>query len=294
MTGPDPYFDQPRGVMTVIVDGFRLALRALSGAWGPVLITVLIYLLIGPTMRALTGIDPYDLGFGVPEQTVPLVSEPTAAVALGLYGLVNILLLMWVFALLLQHMQRAARPGDASTQDPVSPIGALRRVPAMIGASLLVAFILVLSMALMARAFVALDGMLALVLMLLAVTIGGILTLILMLGPALPVLENTGPIASLSRSTRLVWPCWLRISWLFLLVVLLNIAVTLVLGLAVTLLIQLLHPETLSGILGWILNPLFGVGYMLFGAGLTVSLYYDLLARGAASGDDGQPQASLS
>ncbi len=200
MTGPDPYFDQPRGVMTVIVDGFRLALRALSGAWGPVLITVLIYLLIGPTMRALTGIDPYDLGFGVPEQTVPLVSEPTAAVALGLYGLVGIRLpLMRVFAHVLRQGICSALPDLTATPLTLgircSPIGAFRAgAVRMVGASLLVAFILVLSMALMARAFVALDGMLALVLMLLAVTIGGILTLILVLGPALPVPENTGPI----------------------------------------------------------------------------------------------------
>jgi hypothetical protein len=284
MKGPDPSFGQPRSAMTVIADGLRLPLHALPGAWLPILLTVIIYFLIGPVMKALTGIDPFDLGFGVPVPTELMVAESSAQILAGLYALLNMLLLLWVFAMLLQYLQQAASCGD---QLPLSPGAALRRVPAMVGASMLFGLTLVITVALMTSAFVALDGQFALVLMLAVLLIGSLLTLVLMLGPALPALENTGPIASLTRSAKLVWPHWLFVSWVLFLVFLLNIALTLVLGLVIMLLVQLIHAGTLSALLGWVINPVLGVFYLLFTAGLTVSLYYDLLARRAVPGKDG-------
>jgi len=289
--GPAPSFGQPRSAMTVIVDGLRLPLGALPGTWLPILLTVIVYLLIGPVTKALTGIDPFDLGFGVPAPTEPMVAESSAQILLGLYALVNMLLLIWIFAMLLQYLQQVASGGN---QRPLSPVAALRRVPAMVGASMLFGLTLVITVALMTSALVALDGQFALVLMLAVLLIGGLLTLVLMLGPALPALENTGPIASLTRSAKLVWPHWLFVSWVLFLIFLLNIALTLVLGLVVMLLVQLIHAGTLSALLGWVINPVLGVVYLLFTAGLTVSLYNDLLARRAVPGDDGQPASDIS
>ena len=284
MNGVDPYFDQPRSAMTVIADSLRLPMRALPGAWFPVLLTLIIYLSIGPVMKALTGIDPYDLGFGMPVQIEPLVDESSAEILVGLYALTYILLLLWAFAMLLQHLQQAASSED---RVPLSPTAGLRRVPAMVGASILFGLTLVITVALMASSFVELDRQFALVMMLAVLLIAGLLTTIFILGPALPALEETGPIASLTRSAKLVWPHWLRVSWVLFLVFLLNIALTLVLGLVIMLMVQLAHAETLSALLGWIVNPALGVFYLLFSAGLTVSLYYDLLARRTTPGDDG-------
>lgn len=277
----DPYFEQPRGVLTVLADGFRLAWRTLRGAWYVFLLTVVLYLLAGPIIIALTGQDLRDLGLGASPETEALVDGATAALLLGVFTLLNLFLLLWIVAILIGHMSLLAGAGP---EDATRAMTAVRRVPAMLGASL------VFGAAVVAVALLSawlLGGVLGRQTELAAaaiVVLVAVLVMFLWLAPGLAVLERLGPIRAHWRSATLVLSGWSRVLGLMALIVGLNIALTLTLGLIVTVLFYLITPATLSAVLAWAVNPLLGAALVLVGTGMICSLYWDLRARELGDG----------
>lgn len=277
----DPYFEQPRGVLTVLADGFRLAWRTLRDAWYTFLLTVVLYMLAGPLIIALTGQDLRDLGLVASPETEALVDGATAALLLGVFTLLNLFLLLWIVAILIGHMSLLAGAGP---EDATRAMTAVRRVPAMLGASL------VFGAAVVAVALLSawlLGGVLGRQTELAAaaiVVLVAVLVMFLWLAPGLAVLERLGPIRAHWRSARLVLSGWSRVLGLMALIVGLNIALTLTLGLIVTVLFYLITPDTLSALLAWAVNPLLGAALVLVGTGMICSLYWDLRARERAGG----------
>ncbi|MGB5622518.1 MAG: hypothetical protein WBN65_08495, partial [Gammaproteobacteria bacterium] len=121
----DPYFEQPRGVLTVLADGFRLAWRTLPGAAHVFLLTVALYMLAGPVIIALTGQDLRDPGLGASPETEALVDGATAALLLGVFTLLNLFLLLWIMAILIGHMSLLAGAG-AGPEDATRAMTAVR------------------------------------------------------------------------------------------------------------------------------------------------------------------------
>lgn len=276
----DPYFEQPRGVLTVLADGFRLAWRTLRDAWYTFLLTVVLYMLAGPLIIALTGQDLRDLGLVASPETEALVDGATAALLLGVFTLLNLFLLLWIVAILIGHMSLLAGAGP---EDATRAMTAVRRVPAMLGASLVfgaaVVAVALLSAWLLGGVLGRQTELAAAIVVLVAV-----LVMFLWLAPGLAVLERLGPIRAHWRSARLVLSGWSRVLGLMALIVGLNIALTLTLGLIVTVLFYLITPDTLSALLAWAVNPLLGAALVLVGTGMICSLYWDLRARERAGG----------
>jgi len=272
----DEHFRQPRRLWTVLADGFRLAWRSLPGVWPACLLALVLYTLAGPVITALTGEDPHGLGFGTPSDAEALVEGATAAMLLGLYVVLNLSLLLWITAIFIGAMSRLA-----GVDVPAEPRAALGRLPAMLGAALLYGLAVVVTAGLLGGLLGMLIGWQTDLAALAVIGVVAYLAMLLVLGPGLTVLERAGPIQATVRSVRLVLPCWARVAGLLVIVVLLNIAVALILGLIVTVLIHLVDPDRVATTLAWAVNPILATAFLVVGAGLVCSLYWDLRAREA-------------
>lgn len=275
----DPYFERPRGVLTVLADGFVLAWRVLPRAWQPCLLALVLYLLAGPIITALTGEDPNDLGLGTPSEAEAVVEGATAALLLGLYAVFSLFLLIWITAMLMGSMSLLA----GGEIEPGARV-AVSRVPAMFGAMLLAGLAVAAAAAMLGGLLGVLAGWRTDAAALAVIAAVAFLAMILMLGPGLAVLERVGPIRAMSRSVKLVMPYWARVAALLLIFLLINAGVALILGLLVTVLLHLIHPDTLTALLAHVINPLIGTAFLVVGAGLVCSLYWDLRARARAGG----------
>lgn len=276
----DAHYRQPRRLSTVLADGFRLAWRSLPRAWPACLLALGLYMVAGPVLTALTGEDPNDLGLGSPPDAEALVDGATAAMLLALYVALNLTLLLWITAMLIGEMSRLA-----GFQARSGPRAALGRVPAMLGAVLIYGLAVAVAAGLLGGVLGVVIGWQTDVAALAVVGVVAYLAMVLVLGPGLTVLEQLGPIQAMGRSVRLVLPRWVRVGGLLVLVVLLNVGVALVIGLIVTVLIHLVDPDRVTAILAWWVNPALGTAFLVVGAGLVCSLYWDLRAREAGPPD---------
>ncbi|MGD8976593.1 MAG: hypothetical protein PVG91_03250 [Gammaproteobacteria bacterium] len=276
----DSHFRKPRRLWTVLADGFRLAWRSLPEVWPACLLALALYAVAGPVITALTGEDPNDLGFGTPSDAEALVEGATAATLLGVYVALNVSLLLWITASFMGAMSRLA-----GIDVPAGPRAALGRVPAMLGAALLYGLAVVVAAGLLGGLLGVLIGWQTDFAALAVVGVVAYLAMLLVLAPGLTVLERAGPLQATVRSVRLVLPCWARVAGLLVLVVLLNVGVALVIGLIVTVLIHLVDPDRVATILAWAVNPVLATAFLVVGAGLVCSLYWDLRAREAGRQD---------
>lgn len=267
-------FAQPRGILAVFTDGVRLAWLSLPATWPACVLGVVLYALAGPIITALTGEDPNDLGLGSPSDTEAVVEGATAAMLLGLYVALSLFLFLWINAIFLGAMSRLAGIGAGAG-------AALTRVPAMLGAALLFGFGVAVAAGLLGGLLGALVGWQTDAAALAVVGVAAFLAMLMMLGPGLAVLESAGPLRAVHRSVQLVLPRWVRVAGFMLLVLLINVGIALILGLAVTVLIHLVNPNSVATVLAWVVNPLLGAVFLIVGAGLACSLYGDLRTREA-------------
>lgn len=280
-------YREPRDIWAVVTDSFRLARDVVPRVLVPLLAVALVPVVMGAVFLLLAGVNPWELPgtpwsmdaaamqAGLKEEVGPVFFGTVALVTVG-----TLLVTTWAFSLILACTDRMVRGTDSR--------GAAGRVPALIGAVLLLILISVLVMLPLlfvgGVAGVLADGNSAIGALLVLLAVGVVMTGGSLLAPAV-VIERRGPAAAIGRSFRLVMPRFFRVAGVLGFYSLVYLVLAVLASLVAWLALALIPLGSVRMLVNIVLGMLFQAVPMLLSVTMTGSLYYDVIARAEPPGE---------